>query len=134
MADEETKVPASKKAADWICDRVAGLLGAKKSIEKFKKSYTEDPSKSTDLFVGGTIDYLIFIPAGDGVTILSTAPHPDKIRKKAILCVKTEKGEKLDMDNVRELLIFNEFSGIVLKNMLGVCQDVFLPILSNRDN
>ena len=134
MADEETKAPPAKGPADWICERVAGLLGAKKAIEKFKKSYNEDPEKSTELFVKGTVDYLIFIPAGDGVTILTNAPHPDKIRKKAILCVRTDPYETLNLDNIRELTVFSEINGSVLKNMLGVCQDVFLPVLSNRDN
>ena len=86
----------------WICERVCGLLGAKKTAEKFRKSYEGDENKSTELFVKGTITYLIFIPAGDGVTILTNAPHPDKIRKKAILCVKTDPYEPLDMDTIRD--------------------------------
>ena len=106
MAEEETKAPVSKGPADWICDRVAGLLGAKKSIEKFRKSYKEDPNGSTDSFIKCLAPYLIFIPAGDGVTIMTNAPHPDKIRKKAIICVKTDEDETVTLDNVRELLIF----------------------------
>ena len=74
----------------------------KKQLEKFRKSYEGDENKSTELFVKGTITYLIFIPAGDGVSILTNAPHPDKIRKKAILCVKADPYEDLEYDNLRD--------------------------------
>ena len=110
MAEEEKAV--KKKGPDaWICDRVCGLLGAKKTIEKFRQSFEGDPNKSTELFVKGTITYLIFIPAGDGVTILTNAPHPDKIRKKGILCVKRDPYEDLELDNIRDQLVFSEITG-----------------------
>jgi hypothetical protein len=51
-----------------------------------------------------------------------------------VLVVRGDPGETLDLDTIQDTLIFSEITGSVLRNMLGVCQDVFLPVLSNRDN
>ena len=134
---EEKK--SNSEVQDYIMKRVAGLLGMKKSFERFKRSFdNEDNARALSLFLDDSdeVGHLLFLPAGgEGVNLLTTLPPPSNFKqRKGVFMYKTERGVAIDPERVKELLAFMEMSGTVLESMSLLCQEVFLPVLANPEN
>jgi dynein heavy chain, axonemal len=84
--------------------------------------------------------FLFAIPSGTNVIFSTTAPHPEKIKKKCVMIIRARSkkelpgGGELDMANISNEVIFSEINKPVLENLHGICHDVYMPILGNPLN
>jgi dynein heavy chain len=118
---------------------VGAILGYKKSIDKFKKLTMdhEDTQRNINLFLdeNDAIGYLLFIQGkGESAVSMTSIPAPNDIKKKAVLLYKTVRGNPIESENIREMVGLLELTKNVLESMSLLCQEVFLPVLSNPQN
>lgn len=134
--DEGEKSTKDFQREEYILRRVGSILGYKKVLDKFKKLTIEheDTQRNLNLFLdeNDTIGYLLFVQGkGESAISLTSIPAPNDMKKKAVLLYKTSRGNAIESDNIREMVGFVELTKNVLESMSLLCQEVFLPVLSN---
>jgi dynein heavy chain len=79
-------------------------------------------------------------PSGDNLQFLLEPPVKDQLKKKVLLILKSSppvKGQsnpEITADNVHEQLNFMEVTRNILENLYQICQEVYMPVMTNPLN
>lgn len=134
----EAKEAVDNTREEFILQRVAKMFNLRQSLDKFRKSFEGDDNiRVIKQFLADSDDlsYAFFmLSGGEGVTVTATAPPPSAIKRKIVLMVKTVREQPIEKHLIKEQVTFMELYKNVLEIMFLVCQEAYLPILSNPQN
>jgi len=89
----------------------------------------------------GLYTFMFAIPTGaESLQFTLEPPTVDKIKKKVLLVLRTKppnKGEPpvtIDHESIEKEVIFMEMNKQILENLYLVCQEVYMPVMSNPLN
>jgi len=112
---------------NWLSDRICGNLKVKP--EKFPPEEQEDLMAMKDFMDKADVT-LMYVSVGEKDALkVSVGKPPGAFKKKSCYFIKVQDGKmKLDSKEIREQILWGDFSKSPLSQLLDLAQNVYLPI------